>query len=35
MWVFAQAGTSKGTVLLVPAWFRSDSGMNLIKQGEM
>ena len=27
--------SSKGTVSSVPAWFRADSGTNLIKQGEI
>ena len=31
----AQAASSKGTVSLVLAWFRADSGTNLIKQGEI
>ena len=35
VWVHAQAGSSKGTVSSVPAWFRADSGTNLIKQGEI
>ena len=34
MWVCAHAASSKGTDSTVPAWFRADSGMNLIKQGE-
>ena len=34
-WVRARAASSKGTVLSVPAWFRADSGTNLIKQGEI
>ena len=33
MWVCAGAANSKGTVSSVPAWFRADSGTNLIKQG--
>ena len=33
VWVRARAASSKGTVSLVPAWFRADSGTNLIKQG--
>ena len=32
--VRARATSSKGTVSLVPAWFRADSGTNLIKQWE-
>ena len=35
MWVRARAASSKGTISLVPAWFRADSGTNLIKQGEI
>ena len=35
MWVHAWAASSKGTVSSVPAWFRADSGTNLIKQGEI
>ena len=35
MWVRAQAASSKGTVSSVPVWFQADSGMNLIKQGEI
>ena len=35
MWVRAWAASSKGTVSSVPAWFRADSGTNLIKQGEI
>ena len=35
MWVRAQAASSKGTVLSIPAWFRADVGTNLIKQGEI
>ena len=35
MWVRARAASSKGTVSSVPAWFRADSGTNLIKQGEI
>ena len=35
MWVRAQAASSKGTVSLIGAWFRADSGTNLIKQGEI
>ena len=34
MWVRAWAASGKGTVSSVPAWFRADSGTNLIKQGE-
>ena len=33
--VRARAARSKGTVSSVPAWFRADSGTNLIKQGEI
>ena len=35
MWVRARAASSKRTVSSVPAWFRADSGTNLIKQGEI
>ena len=35
MWVRARTASSKGTVSLVPAWFRADSGTNLFKQGEI
>ena len=35
MQVRAQTASSKGTVSLVSAWFRADSGTNLIKQGEI
>ena len=35
VWVHARAASSIGTVSSVPAWFRVDSGMNLIKQGEI
>ena len=35
VWVRARAASCKGTVSSVPAWFRADSGTNLIKQGEM
>ena len=35
MWVRAWVASSKGTVSSVPAWFRADSGTNLIKQGEI
>ena len=35
VWVLARAASSKGTVSSVPAWFRADSGTNLIKQGEI
>ena len=35
VWVCAQAASSKGTVSSVLAWFWPDSGMNLIKQGEI
>ena len=34
VWVRARAASSKGTVALVPAWFRADSGTDLMKQGE-
>ena len=36
MWVRAWAASSNliETVSSVPAWFRADSGTNLIKQGE-
>ena len=36
VWVRARAASSnlKETVSSVPAWFRADSGTNLIKQGE-
>ena len=36
VWVRARATSSnlKETVSSVPAWFRADSGTNLIKQGE-
>ena len=36
MWVHARAASSnlKETVSSVPAWFRADSGTNLVKQGE-
>ena len=36
MWVRAWAASSnlKETVSSVPAWFRAELGMNLIKQGE-
>ena len=33
MWFRARAASSK--VSLVPAWFRADSGTNLVKQGEI
>ena len=33
VWVRARAASSKGTVSSVPAWFRANSGTNLIKQG--
>ena len=33
MWVRARAASSKETDSSVPAWFRADSGTNLIKQG--
>ena len=35
VWVRARAASSKETVSSVPAWFRADSGTNLIKQGEI
>ena len=35
MWVRARAASSKETVSSVLAWFRADSGTNLIKQGEI
>ena len=35
MWVLVQAASSKGTVSSVLAWFRADSGANLIKQVEI
>ena len=35
MWVRVRAASSKETVSLVPAWFRADSGTNLIEQGEI
>ena len=35
VWVHAWAASSKGTVSSVPAWFRADSGTNLIKHGEI
>ena len=35
VWVHAWAASSKGIVSSVPAWFRADSGTNLIKQGEI
>ena len=35
VWIRARAAGSKGTVSSVPAWFRADSGTNLIKQGEI
>ena len=35
MWVRARAASSKETDSSVPAWFRADSGTNLIKQGEI
>ena len=35
MWVRARATSSKGAVSSVPALFRTDSGTNLIKQGEI
>ena len=33
--VLARAASSKETDSSVPAWFRADSGTNLIKQGEI
>ena len=33
--VRALAASSQWTVSSVPAWFQADSGMNLIKQGEI
>ena len=35
VWVHARAASSKGTVSSVPAWFRADTGTNLIKQVEI
>ena len=35
VWVRARAASSKKTDSSVPAWFRADSGTNLIKQGEI
>ena len=35
MWDRARAASSKETDSSVPAWFRADSGTNLIKQGEI
>ena len=35
VWVRARTVSSKGTVSLVPAWFRADSGTYLFKQGEI
>ena len=35
MWVRARDASSKETVSSVPAWFREDTGTNLIKQGEI
>ena len=35
VWGHAWAASSKGIVSSVPAWFRADSGTNLIKQGEI
>ena len=35
MWVRARAASSKETDSSVPAWFRADSGTNLIKQGKI
>ena len=33
VWVRARAASTKGSVSSVPAWFRADSGTNLIKHG--
>ena len=35
VWVRARAASSRMTVSSVPAWFRADSGTNLIKQREI
>ena len=35
VWARARAASSKETDSSVPAWFRADSGTNLIKQGEI
>ena len=35
VWGRARAASSIGTVSSVPAWFRADAGMNLIKNGEI
>ena len=35
VWVRARAASSKWTVSSVSAWFRADSGTNLINQGEI
>ena len=35
VWVHARAVSCKRPVSSVPAWFEADSGMNLIKQGEI
>ena len=35
MWVCAWAVSSKGTILLVLAWFQADLGTNLIEQQEI
>ena len=35
MWVHVWAAGNKGTVSSIPAWFRVDSGVNLIKQMEI
>ena len=35
VWVRARAASSKGIISSVPAWFRADSGTNLIKQREI
>ena len=35
VWVHARAASSIGAVSSFPAWFRADSGTNLIKQGEI
>ena len=35
VWVRARAASSNLIEMSVPAWYRADSGKNLIKQGEM
>ena len=35
VWVGARVASSKGTVSLVPAWYRADSGKNLFKHGKL